>query len=70
MEERDEWPVYIPGNYLTILNEPQTEEEEKAIEKSVQRDAPFGGSVWVEKIVNKFGLESTINPRGRSKKGD
>jgi len=65
-----EWPVDIPQNYITILNESQIEKEENAIEKSIQRDSPFGESGWVGKIVKKFALESTINPRGRPKKGD
>ena len=63
-----EWPIDISENYLTILNEPQTKEEENAIEKSIQRDSPLGEVVWVSRIIKKFGLESTINPRGRPKK--
>jgi len=64
------WPIEIPKNYLTILNEPHTEAEENAIEKSIQRDSPFGEVTWISRIINKFGLESTVNPRGRPKKGD
>lgn len=64
------WPVVIPQNYLKILNEPQAEGEENALEKSIQRNSPFGEFGWVGKIVKKFGLESTLNSRGRPKKGD
>ena len=64
------WSVTEPKNYLTWLNESQTKEEEDTIEKSIQRDSPYGEINWVNGVVKRFGLESTINPRGRPKKGD
>ncbi|KKS43891.1 MAG: hypothetical protein UV08_C0032G0029, partial [Parcubacteria group bacterium GW2011_GWA2_42_18] len=53
-----------------FINEPQTHEEEESIEKSIQRDRPFGKDIWVDRIVKKLGLESTMRSRGRPKKGD
>jgi putative transposase len=64
------WPVRRPGDYLEWLNEPQTQEEEEAIEKSIERDRPLGSNSWLSKVIAKLGLESTIRPRGRPKKGD
>ncbi|MBP9749293.1 MAG: transposase [Candidatus Pacebacteria bacterium] len=64
------WPISEPRNYLTWLNEAQTQVEEDAIEVSIERDRPFGTDDWLTKIVRKFGLESTLRPRGRPKKGD
>lgn len=64
------WPVSEPKEYLSFLNEPQTSDEEEIIEKSIQRDCPYGENGWIGKIVKKLGLESTIRPRGRPKKGD
>ena len=64
------WPIQEPGDYLSFLNEPQTHKEEEVIEKSIQRDRPFGGDNWINRIVKKLGLESTMRPRGRPKKGD
>lgn len=65
-----EWPVSKPMDYLLYLNEPQTKEEEKVIQNSILRDCPYGGDNWKNNIIRKFKLESTINPRGRPKKGD
>ncbi|NBD74121.1 hypothetical protein GVX82_03725 [Patescibacteria group bacterium] len=64
------WPVSAPRNYLTWLNEPQTKEEEDAIEVSMERDRPYGTDTWLATVVRKLGLESTIRPRGRPRKGD
>ncbi len=63
------WPVPEPEDYLLLLDEPQTHEEE-TIEKSIQRDRPYGEEGWVSGIVKKLGLQSTMRPRGRPKKGD
>ena len=65
-----EWPVSKTKNYLFYLNEPQNEKEEQSIQNSILRSSPFGKSDWVEKVVMKFNLESTIRPKGRPKKGD
>ena len=64
------WPIPEPVDYLSFINEPQTHEEEESIEKSIQRDRPFGKDIWVDRIVKKLGLESTMRSRGRPKKGD
>jgi len=63
------WPISKPRNYLTWLNEPQTHEEEKAIEVSIERDRPFGADDWLARVVKRLGLESTRRPRGRPRKG-
>jgi len=64
------WPVSEPKNYLSFLNEQQTKEEEETIEKSIQRDCPYGEESWVSRVVREFGLESTVRAKGRPKKGD
>lgn len=64
------WPVSIPRDYLSWLNKPQTQEEEESIEVSIERGRPMGTNTWVTKVVKKFGLESTLKPRGRPRKGD
>lgn len=63
------WPISEPKDYLYYLNQPQTEREEKSIQRSILRGSPYGGDVWVNKTIKKFNLESTIRPRGRPKKG-
>lgn len=64
-----EWPVEMPDNYIAWLNEPQNENEEGLIEKSIERGRPLGREVWVKQIAKWLGLESTLAPRGRPKKG-
>lgn len=63
------WPVSKPENYIEWLNESQAPDEEESIQKSIQQGGPFGEDLWVSKIVKKLGIESTIRPRGRPKKG-
>ncbi len=62
------WPVDVPSGYIDRLNQPQTQEEEDALERSIAKDAPFGGDDWAEKMVKKFGLEQTLRAIGRPKK--
>ncbi len=62
------WPVSASDNYLSWLNKPQSEKEEKALERSIMKDVPYGGDSWVEKIIKKYGLEQTLRGVGRPKK--
>ena len=65
----DEWPYTIPKNYLNIINEPQSEDELDSIRRALKRGSPFGKGVWQDEMVVTHGLESTIRPLGRPKKG-
>ncbi|OGD66832.1 hypothetical protein A2442_02240 [Candidatus Campbellbacteria bacterium RIFOXYC2_FULL_35_25] len=64
-----EWIIEEPKNYLKYLNEPQNENEEKAIQNSILRGSPYGEDGWRNKVIKKFKLESTVKTRGRPKKG-
>ena len=64
-----DWPIDIPKNYISFVNEPQTNEEIAKIRYSVNRGKPFGSREWTYKIIKAFGLESTIRNRGRQIKG-
>ncbi len=63
------WPVPEPKDYLKWLNEPQTKEEYEALERATEKGSPYGGDNWVDVIVKKFNLETTVRSRGRPKKG-
>jgi len=63
------WPVEMPHDYTEWVNKSQDEDEVKSIRESVNRGKPFGNISWVEKTINKFGLGSTLRPKGRPKKG-
>lgn len=64
-----EWPVSIPKNYITLLNEPQSEVEVEAMRQSIARGNPFGSDSWVRRVIKRYDLETTVRPRGRPKKG-
>ncbi len=66
------WPIPEPNDYLLLLNELQSKESKGEIERirrSVGRSCPYGQDVWMEKVARQFGIESTLRPRGRPKKG-
>jgi putative transposase len=55
------WPQHV--------HQPQTEAEREAIRCSVARGRPYGGDAWSKKVTKQLGLEHTIRPRGRPRKG-
>lgn len=63
----DESPVELGRNWPAQVNRAQTANEEQAIAQSIQRDRPLGDEDWVQTMVRKHGLQSTIRPRGRQK---
>jgi len=50
------------------VNAPQAEAELQALRHSVQRGRPFGDGSWIERIVHRLALETTVRPRGRPRK--
>lgn len=63
------WPIDLPKRYLSWLNKPQSEKEEKAIELSTQKGSPYGEDSWLSRTVKKYHLESTLHFPGRPKNG-
>ena len=49
-----EWPVFKPENYLNWLEQPQTEEEEEHMKKSLERGSPYGDNNWTMKMIKTF----------------
>lgn len=62
------WPVTCPNDYLQWLNEPQTQDEEDAIERSITKSIPYGREEWADGMIKKYGLEQTLRSVGRPKK--
>jgi putative transposase len=62
-------PVPLPANWTQLVNEPQTEREVQAIRASIARGAPYGSERWQNRAARELGLESTLRPRGRPRKG-
>ncbi|HVX10293.1 MAG TPA: hypothetical protein VHC22_03890, partial [Pirellulales bacterium] len=63
-----DWPIAYPTNWLTRVNRPQSQAEEKALRRSIERGQPFGDETWVEHTATRLGLESTLRPCGRPRK--
>lgn len=63
-----ELPVEFPKNYIKWINEPDTVQDIERLHTSVQRGAPFGNDLWVDHMVKKHELESTIRMPGRPRK--
>ncbi|PIR82956.1 hypothetical protein COU19_03025 [Candidatus Kaiserbacteria bacterium CG10_big_fil_rev_8_21_14_0_10_56_12] len=61
------WPVPTPNNYLLWLNAPQTASEEEAIERSEEKNIPFGTNRWQTMMVKKHRLGQTMRGVGRPK---
>jgi putative transposase len=63
-----DWPVRRPSNWAEWVNAPQTTFEEEAVRRCMRRGQPLGSDQWVQEIVQRFGLGSTMHKRGRPKK--
>ncbi len=62
------WPMKIPADYITWVNESQPKEEIENIKYAIKRNKPLGEERWISKIVKKFGLENTLRNPGRPSK--
>ncbi len=62
------WPVDMPKNYITLVNNLLPKPQLESIRQSVNRNKPLGNVSWVEKMIQKFGLQYTVRPEGRPKK--
>jgi putative transposase len=64
------WPVARPADWTRRVNRAETEKELESLRRSTNRGQPFGRPDWVERTVKRFGLESTLRPRGRPRQMD
>jgi putative transposase len=62
------WPVARPPRWTTLVNQPHTEGELRALRTSLERGRPFGDEAWQERTAKRLGLEFTLHPRGRPRK--
>ena len=61
MELYEEWTEYV--------NTPIKQNELRNIRNSVNRQAPLGNEKWQVETATKYGMLSTLNERGRPRKG-
>ncbi len=64
----DTAPTELPEDYSRWINLPQTEQELESIRNSVNKGKPYGGEGWVEKMVTRHSLQSSLKGSGRPKK--
>ena len=64
----DEIPIAFPGNYTKWINTDEKSDDLDMIRTSVHKSVPYGKEQWVEKMVLKHHLESTLKSPGRPKK--
>jgi putative transposase len=67
-ERLSPWPVTMPRNWLSWVNQPQDEKELAALRLSRERGRPYGDPAWVAKTAKRLGVMSSLRPVGRPKK--
>jgi len=63
-----DWPVDRPRRWRWWVNEPQTAEELAAVRQCANRGRPLGTDGWVDRMIKRFGLESTVRAAHRPRK--
>lgn len=63
-----EWLIEISKNYLLYLNEPQGEGDSVSLRISVNKNVPFGDTIWVGKMVDTLNIGQTLRSAGRPKR--
>ncbi len=62
-------PVELPPDWRRLVQEVIEEEDMNHLINSIKRGTPLGESNWAYDTANLMHLETTMNPRGRPKKG-
>lgn len=63
------WPLEPDHNYFAWINNPQPKEEVETIRYALKRGRPYGAESWINSTAKRLGLESTLQARGRPRKG-
>lgn len=63
----DELPIGLPDDYIIWVNTADNPDDLHTIRTSVNKSVPYGRGSWVEKMVSKHHLESTLRSPGRPK---
>jgi putative transposase len=64
------WPMPRPKDWTARVNCAESVTELAALRGCANRGQPFGNPAWVERMTNRFGLESVFRPRGRPRSGE
>ena len=66
--KRGEWPVPRPRNWQAFVNRAETAAELERLRLSSVRGRPYGADAWVEQIVDRHQLMSTMRSIGRPRR--
>ena len=66
----DSLPIELPSDWAKYVDEPLGKKEIERLNQSVNRQSPYGNTEWQKEIILQLGLQHTIRPRGRPKKGE
>jgi len=58
-------PLDLPEDWDAYVGMPLTGGELERLRQSVNRQSPYGNSLWQSQVCEELGLESTIRPKGR-----
>lgn len=61
--------INVPEDYVDLVNIPQATTELESLRYSVNKSKPYGSEAWVNRMIDKFNLKSTLRNPGRPKKG-
>jgi hypothetical protein len=62
------WPVEIPAEWISWVNQAQSAVELEALRKRVNRGSPHGSEEWRTRVASLLWLEFNLHPRGRPRK--
>lgn len=65
----DQESFKLPDDYIKWINTPEKLDDLENVHISVNKSVPYGSKKWVERMVLKYHLESTLKSPGRPKKG-
>ncbi|KKW44392.1 hypothetical protein A3J11_00740 [Candidatus Kaiserbacteria bacterium RIFCSPLOWO2_02_FULL_55_12] len=63
----DELPIELPSDYVEWINTEDKQGDLDTIRNSVNKSVPYGKELWVDKMISKHHLESTLRSPGRPK---
>ncbi|MEK7113541.1 MAG: transposase [Patescibacteria group bacterium] len=64
----DQKSFKLPDNYLSWINTEDNSETTNIIRRSVKKGIPYGRDKWIDNMVSKYHLESTLKSQGRPRK--
>jgi REP-associated tyrosine transposase len=66
--ELTDWPVEKPDDWSQLVNEKLEAPQLDRLRVSVKRERPYGGPIWLARVVGQLGLERTMRNAWRPKK--